>query len=138
FAGDPANVLREAAGPLPVIRKKENRPHVALRHFGETEVESRQQVLVPIARCAGDAARYRAGERRGFRTSEQAEIRGADFLKAIQFARETLAAAGQGGVAEVTTVPKIRADVEVRLAAQFEASVAHRHEVTGRPGCSDG
>jgi hypothetical protein len=128
FAGDPTDVLREPAGPLPVIRDKQNPAHVAFRHFREREIQPGEQILIVVMRRARDAAGNRSHKTGRFRAREQPDIIRAHAVQAIQFAHEPFASAGPPGIAEVTAVPHIRAHVKIRFAAQFESSVAHTHK----------
>ncbi len=87
-------------------------------------------------RRAGDAAWNGAGQRRGFRTGQQADVFRPDALQAIQFADHAFAPTRQSGVAKVTAAPEIGAHVEIWPAAQFETPVVDDDKIATDPAAA--
>ena len=133
-AGDPADILGEAARPLPVIGDEQDAAHVSLRHFRQAKIQALQQRLVVVMRRPRDAARNGPGQRGGFRAGQQAEVVHADLLQPVQFPHHPRPAARQRRVTQVTAIPQVGPDIKMRPAAQVKPALADADKVVDARG----
>ena len=81
---------------------------------------------------AGDAARDRAGQRRGFGAGQQADIIVAQALQPVQLPLQSVAPPGERRVANIAAEPHVRANVAIGPPGGFESSIAYAYKIRVR------